>query len=397
MFVKGVLQPSLEQGQLSMLQGVLEKLDPSLDSCSRYLMASCQFLQKRGYFHCLYQLQQFMMDHVRAAMTCIRFFWHGATSYLQLGEQQRWLVRAKEHLRTYLQEQQGRGPGRRRSAVSSFRKMMSSSDVSRHMNTIELQLEVTRFLHRCESGTSSKAPQTSAQSPKSSKSSQSCSLPTLFGGSPMKMEVACKVKFFHFLLVMLGGKNIEEGFGIAYRVIQDFQLEAQAVYVQAGHRLVRYRQYGAVRQLLKCVGESGTATKNDCDALVLSCVSAADKAPADAKELEGLILEIKSMETKIKAYLLCGKLRPAYLLAVKLEPSRAGPLVQDVLQAAEDTQDSVMRNICSQWLSEHNKASLQGPGRPGASTWFCFQPTLDLQLVKPGTFRAGLEPPLDLV
>lgn len=53
------------------------------------------------------------------------------------------------------------------------------------------------------------------------------------------------------------------------------------MYVRAGQWLVRQRQYGAVRQLLKCVGESGAATKNDCDRLVLSCVSAADKGPAD--------------------------------------------------------------------------------------------------------------------
>ncbi|XP_054470599.1 zinc finger FYVE domain-containing protein 26 isoform X2 [Anoplopoma fimbria] len=355
-FLEGVLQPSLERGRLGMLQGILEKLDPGLETWSRYLIASCQFLQRRRYFNTLYQLQQFMMDQVRAAMTCIRFFTHGASSYLQLGEQQRWLVRAKEHLRTYLQEQQGRGAGRRKSQVNSFRKMMSASDVSRHMNTIELQLEVTRFLHRCETAASSKAPKTSTPSPKSPGSS---SPPTLFGGSPMKVEVACKV--------MLGGKNIEEGFGIAYRVIQDFQLEAQAVYVRAGQRLVRQRQYGAVRQLLKCVGESGTATKNDCDALILNCVSIADKGPADAKELESLILETKSTETKIKAYLLCSKLRPAYLLAVKLEPSRAGPLVRDVLQAAEGAQDSVMQNICGQWLSEHHsKSSQQRQGRPNA-------------------------------
>lgn len=60
-FLEGVLQPSLERGRLGMLQGILEKLDPSLESCSRYLIASCQFLQRRGYFHTLYQLQQFMM------------------------------------------------------------------------------------------------------------------------------------------------------------------------------------------------------------------------------------------------------------------------------------------------------------------------------------------------
>lgn len=62
----------------------------------------------------------------------------------------------------------------------------------RHMNTIELQLEVTRFLHRCETAASSKAPQTSTPSLKSSGSN---SPPTLFGGSPMKVEVACKVRF----------------------------------------------------------------------------------------------------------------------------------------------------------------------------------------------------------
>ncbi|XP_077416207.1 zinc finger FYVE domain-containing protein 26 [Vanacampus margaritifer] len=344
-FLEGVLQPALVRGRLGMLQDVLEKLDPGLEACSRYLIASCQWLQRRGYFHTLYQIQQFMMDHVRAAMTCIRFFTHGATSYLQLGDQQCWLVRAKEHLRTYLQEQQCRSLVRRRSSQGgSFRKTMSSSDVSRHMNTIELQLEVTRFLHRRETPAAA----------------GSGSPPTLFGGSAMKVEVACKV--------MLGGKNIEEGFGIAYRVIQDFQLEAQAVYVRAGQRLVRHRKFGAVRQLLKCVSESGTATKSDGDALILSCVEAADKGAADAKEVERLILETKNTEIKIEAYLLCNKLRPAYLLAVKMEASRAGALVQKVLRAAEGAQDSVMQNICHQWLQEHhhqgNGKQRAGPGRP---------------------------------
>lgn len=60
-----MLQPTLERGRLSVLQGVLEKLDPGLDSCVRYLIASCQFLQRRGFYHSLYQLQQFMMVRPR--------------------------------------------------------------------------------------------------------------------------------------------------------------------------------------------------------------------------------------------------------------------------------------------------------------------------------------------
>ncbi|XP_060781171.1 zinc finger FYVE domain-containing protein 26 isoform X2 [Neoarius graeffei] len=346
-FLEGILQPCLERGRLGVLQGLLETLDASLESWGRYLISACQMLQRKGHYHTLYQLQQFMMDHVRAAMTCIRFFTHGAHSYVQLGEQQRWLIRAKEHLRAFLQEQQNRrktfsssSSSSALSSSSSFRKRMSSNEVSRHMNTIMLQLEVTRFLHRCESTSSSRA--TTSPTPKGTSAP-----PTLFGGNPMKVDVACRV--------MMGGKNIEEGFGIAYRVIQDFQLDALAVYMRVGQRLVCLREYQAIRQLLKCVSESGAATKHDCDSIVLSCVSASDKTPADAKELDSLILESKSTENKIKGYLMCSKLRAAYLLAVKLDPVKACLHVQDVLQAAEVSSDSIMKEICRQWLAEHQE------------------------------------------
>lgn len=60
-FLEGLLQPCLERGRLGALQAMLEKLDPTLEASSRYLMASCQFLQRRRFYNSLYQLQQFMM------------------------------------------------------------------------------------------------------------------------------------------------------------------------------------------------------------------------------------------------------------------------------------------------------------------------------------------------
>jgi len=51
--------------------------------------------------------------------------------------------------------------------------------LSRHINTVDLQMEVTKFLHQCES---SGTPQMTGSS-----------LPTLFGNNNMKMDVACKV------------------------------------------------------------------------------------------------------------------------------------------------------------------------------------------------------------
>ncbi|KAL0178187.1 hypothetical protein M9458_027081, partial [Cirrhinus mrigala] len=59
----------------------------------------------------------------------------------------------------------------------------------------------------------------------------------------------------------------------------------------------------------------------------------------------------------IKAYLQCSKLRAAYLLAVKLDLVKAAPFVQDVMRAAESSGDSVMHDICRQWLSEHQDRS----------------------------------------
>lgn len=48
------------------------------------------------------------------------------------------------------------------------------------MNTLQLQMEVTRFLHRCESARTSQI--------------TTLPLPTLFGNNHMKMEVACQVR-----------------------------------------------------------------------------------------------------------------------------------------------------------------------------------------------------------
>ncbi|XP_043930003.1 zinc finger FYVE domain-containing protein 26 [Protopterus annectens] len=337
-FMDGVFIPSYENGKLHILEIQLEALDPSLESWSSYLIEACKHLQKRKFYNLLYDLQQFMKDYVRAAMTCIRFFSHKTESYVELGEKQKWLTRAKDHLKTYLQGMSTRSFGRKKSG-SSFRKKMTAGDVTRHINTIELQIEVTRFLQRCESsGNTRNITFTPA---------------TLFGSNQMKEDVACKV--------MLGGKNIEEGFGIAFRIIQDFQLKAASVYNKAAKHLVTEHQYKEIKQLLKCVMESGEATKQDCDDIIFRCTEVADKGASEAKELESLILEIKSIDIRVKAYLMCCKLRPAYLIAVKQEPARAVHLVKEVLQVAEKIEDGVMQSICKQWLSEHQNKAVMKP------------------------------------
>ncbi|XP_028932164.1 zinc finger FYVE domain-containing protein 26 isoform X2 [Ornithorhynchus anatinus] len=337
-FIEGVFLPSYKSGKLHVLENLLEAIDPTLDSWGKYLIASCQHLQKKNYYHILYELQQFMKDQVRAAMTCIRFFSHKAKTYVDLGEKLKWLLKAKDHLKVYLQEV-SRGTAKKKS--SFFRKKMSAAEVSRHMNTVELQMEVTKFLHRCESAGTSQV--------------TTLPLPTLFGNNHMKMDVACKV--------MLGGKNVEEGFGIAFRVLQDFQLDAATTYCKAAQQLVKRGSYGEIRQLLKCVSESGVAAENDGDTILLTCLEGYRSIPST--ELEGLIQAIHSDDNKIQAYLTCSKLRSAYLVAVKQERHRATTLVQRVQQAAEKSGDEVVKDICAQWLGS---CQARVRGQPGASS-----------------------------
>ncbi|KAM6133864.1 LOW QUALITY PROTEIN: zinc finger FYVE domain-containing protein 26 [Phoenicopterus ruber ruber] len=326
-FIEGIFIPSYESGKLHMLENLLETIDPGLESWGVYLIAACKYLQRKNYYHILYELQQFMKDHVRAAMTCIRFFTHGAKSYTELGGKQTWLLKIKDHLKVYLQEV-SRSSGRKKMAFT-FRKKMSATDVSRHINTVDLQMEVTKFLHRCESSGTSQM--------------TGCSLPTLFGNNNMKMDVACKV--------MLEGKNIEEGFGIAFRVLQDFQLEATEVYSKVAKQLVKQQKYSEIRQLLKCVNESGVAAKNDGDNIILNCLNEFKNIPTE--DLDNLIQDMDSDENKIQAYVMCNKLRSAYLVSVRQEKTRAVQLVQHVRQLAENSGDDVVKAICAQWLSVH--------------------------------------------
>lgn len=155
---------------------------------------------------------------------------------------------------------------------------------------------------------------------------------------------------------MLGGKNVEDGFGIAFRVLQDFQLDAATTYCRAARQLVEREKYGEIRQLLKCVSESGMAAKSDGDTILLNCLEAFKRIPP--QELEGLIQAIHNDDNKVQAYLTCCKLRSAYLIAVKQEHSRAAVLVQQVQQAAKSSGDAVVQDICSQWLlTSHSRGA----------------------------------------
>ncbi|CAH2327773.1 zinc finger FYVE domain-containing 26 isoform X2 [Pelobates cultripes] len=325
-FIEGVFVPSYESGKLQALENLLKSIDSTLQSWSNYLIEVCKYLQQKNFYNILYELQQFMKDHVRAAMTCIYFFSYKAKNYQDLGHNQKWLIKSKEHLKTYLQDL---SRSSRKKSFDTFRKKMAPSEVSRHINTIELQMEITRFLKKYHfsetTNVSSKPP------------------PTLFGNSSMMIDVACKV--------ILGGKNVEEGFGIAFRVIQDFQLDATKVYSKVCKELGQRKHYSEILQLVKCVSESGVASESDCDQIILKCVE--DIVDGNLDELENLIREVKNDDNKIKAYLKCHSLRSAFLTAIKLEPTKAFPIIQEVCDMSYKLGQMRVHEISFKWLEDY--------------------------------------------
>lgn len=69
LFIEGIFQPSYKSGKLHTLENLLESIDPTLESWGKHLIAACQHLQKKNYYHILYELQQFMK--VIAAPSCL--------------------------------------------------------------------------------------------------------------------------------------------------------------------------------------------------------------------------------------------------------------------------------------------------------------------------------------
>lgn len=71
-----------------------------------YLKAVCRHLELNSMYNVLYQLQIFICDFVRAAMTCIKFYQENASSFKELLDREEYLQMAQNHLKQELEQEQ---------------------------------------------------------------------------------------------------------------------------------------------------------------------------------------------------------------------------------------------------------------------------------------------------
>lgn len=210
-FYHSVYSVCLKNGIIDKLLSALQNDEPGLMKWKKYLVHVCHTLNKKKSLDELYYLQLFIKDHVRAAMTCIRFYTEETKDYVELTTKSKFLIDAQKHLESELRvDNLGKKPS---SNLDSLTLEMEASEIDKHINTISRQLEVAKFLANAEKeGRFVKPYLTQLVNMDSENLSSLSDLPTLFGNNQQKTKLA--------VLAILCGRNPEEGFGLAFRIMQ---------------------------------------------------------------------------------------------------------------------------------------------------------------------------------
>ncbi|XP_011866537.1 PREDICTED: uncharacterized protein LOC105561295 isoform X2 [Vollenhovia emeryi] len=352
LFLNGVYLYCLRNGHAEKLHDAMRTRDPTLVIWRKYLISVCHFMERKQYWHTLYQIQLFMRDCVRASMTCIRFYTNEANTYSDLHNKAHLLQEAQKHLESELQMESL--TKRRRNASSSQSNLameMEPSEIDRHINTICRQTEIVKFLANCEKEERVSTEFLNLFPDIDSENSQTLELPTLFGNQQQKIHLA--------VLAILCGRDIGEGFGIAFRIIQDYNLPQQKVYSLTGHVLALKNNVAAIEQLIKCCRSSGAPNAHVISDHVLAhCVklllthSYSEQNPILKNHIDTLIRLIIDTELRINAYIESKQLKAAYLLAVK--HSRAQD-IRRILKESDRLGQSAIKAICLKWLQQEPK------------------------------------------
>lgn len=176
-------------------------------------------------------------------------------------------------------------------------------------------------------------------------------LPTLFGTVKEKIQLT--------VLTLICGINIEEAFGLAYRIMQDFNISTSKVYSITAKYLSANGRLQAVEQLINCIksntddnGSSTTVQTDICDEILsLSINTAVSTQHIDASIkvfIEKLIRQIANVGIKINCHIVSGQLKSAYLLAV--QNNRLND-VRKVLRHAVQSNQTHIKRLCEKKLN----------------------------------------------
>lgn len=341
-----IILPYLKTGRLETVIQVMSSMDETLLTWKAYIIYSCRYLETNRMLNCLYNMQLLLGDPIRASMTCVRFYSMDAKSFTDLEANTFHLKNSAAHLQTELEscnweEISVESVGDRSETHKSLLMKMEPKELNNHINTILRQLEVTKFLANCEANGKDAVgllPKLFIEYHK---------IPTLFGTVHEKLQLA--------VLILICGKNVEEGFGLSYRVIQDFNLNSLRVYSLTAKHFIGESHVEEVDKLLQAiVSNSATTvdTNSFCDELIKNAVETAISIHGSSSHvktsLEGLIKRISDVGLKIHCYIITGQLKTAYLYANK--HGRLGD-IRKILRQSEVLNQVHVKRLCESKLA----------------------------------------------
>ncbi|XP_046355808.2 zinc finger FYVE domain-containing protein 26-like isoform X1 [Haliotis rufescens] len=352
-FVEALLTSALTSGELGKLLDQMLMLDASLEKWNPYLTATCKYLLKHKLVNALHQVQLFMKDYIRAAMTCItHFYQRRAQSYVDLAGRLQFLFMAQQHMQAFLDPSKwdsvrhpNSSPSIRKgpdwsghSTESAVRLVLTPDEVTKHIRTIALQTEVTKFLEQC---LTNQEGESTALAASYVVESQACNLPTMFGNSKARADLVS--------MILLSGNDISVSFDLAIRIIQECRLTSSSIFTHTAREMAKHKHYALIKRMLDCVERSGIGNDDTLDEIIRASLLVLADKESEVKEVDNLIKLLRKDSNKINAFILCGKLRSAYLLAVKGERVED---VQRIAGAAQRLNQGAVRNICNKWLQQ---------------------------------------------
>lgn len=169
-------------------------------------------------------------------------------------------------------------------------------------------------------------------------------IPTLFGTAQDKIILTS--------LILICGSNIEEGFGLAYRIIQDLTLNSDKIYAIVTKFLSLNNRLHDVEKLIDCIKSNSNHPDNQlCDEILSLAVQTAFSVQGNQHHMkatiENLIRLIDDIGIQIDCYILSGQLKSAYLLAVQ---HKRVPDIKRILRNADKTNQLQIKKLCEKKL-----------------------------------------------
>lgn len=151
---------------------------------------------------------------------------------------------------------------------------------------------------------------------------------------------------------MICGANIEEGYGLAYRIIQDMNLNADKIYAIVTKYLAVNNRLQDVEKLINCIKSNRSQPDTKlCDEILSLAVQSAlnnNTSPQRIKvTIENLIRLISDISMQIDCHILSGQLKAAYLLAVQHKRMTD---IRRILRYAEKTNQIQIKKLCEKKL-----------------------------------------------